>query len=362
MRLRLAVLFSMLSFASMTSALEVFLPAGGTANGVFFSDARIFNPTDHDIAIQAYYLPRGNQSNANEQPVTFTVPSRQMKIYDDVVATLLGRTDVGGIRFVSADEFVVTERVYALTTTNCGASSINPCTLGQFVQGRELASAMTRGIILQLEWSAKFRTNLGALNPNPVPARVTWRLYDKNNALVATSPSPVEMPPYAVIGPTSLTSALFYNVPATADLSDAWVSFVSDQPIFAYGSVVDNGSSDQTYVASMRDAGVPRSEPTTVTIHAKTWEFTQTVSGPLKKGDRVRFLVSSTEDTHGFALMDPEGNVLIDLGAMEEGAPPAERIITLTHDGTYSYVCTVFACGGSYMGHSQMYGEFAVSP
>lgn len=360
MRLRLALL--LMCFAPAALALEVFLPASGTANGVFFSDARIFNPNDREITIQAYYLPRGNRNNAGEQPVAFTVPSRQTKIYDDVVATLLQRTDVGGIRFVSPDEFVVTQRVYALTTTNCGAGSINPCTLGQFVPGRELASAMTKGVILQLESTAKFRTNLGAVNPNPVPARVTWRLYDRNNALVAISPSPVQMPPYAVIGPTSIVDALFYSVPPTADLSDAWVSFVSDQPIFAYGSVVDNGSTDQTYVASIRDAGTPGSELKTVTVQAKTWEFTQTIAAPLKKGDRVRFLVSSTEDTHGFALVDPEDNVLIDISGMEAGAPPVERTLELTREGKYYYVCTVFACGGSYMGHSQMYGEFVVGP
>jgi hypothetical protein len=363
MRMRLAVcVLSMWWCGSTAFALEVFLPASGTANGVFFSDARIFNPSDREIAVQAYYLPRGNHSNAGEQPVSFTVPPRQMKIYDDVVATLLQRTDVGGIRFVSADEFVVTQRVYALTSSNCGASSINPCTLGQFVPGRELATAMTRGVILQLESSPKFRTNLGAVNPNAVAAHVTWRLYDRHNVLVASSANPMEMPPYAVIGPTIITSPSFFDVPATADLSDAWVSFVSDQPIFAYGSVVDNGSSDQTYVASIRDAGVDGSETKGITVEARTWEFTQKIGGPLKEGDRVRISVSSMEDTHGFALYDPDGNLLFEVSGLDAGAPPVERTIDLTRDGTYFYVCTVFACGGSYMGHSSMYNEFVAEP
>ena len=62
--------------------------------------------------MQAYYLPRGNGSNAGEQPLTFTVPARQVRIYDDIVTTLLHRGDVGGIRFVSNDDFVgVVERV-----------------------------------------------------------------------------------------------------------------------------------------------------------------------------------------------------------------------------------------------------------
>ena len=359
--MRVARVLLVLSLCGSTAlfAGEVFLPVSGTVNGVFFSDARIFNPTDHEIAIQAYYLPRGNGNNAGEQAVAFTVPARQVKVYDDIVATLLQRGDVGGIRFVSADEFLVTQRIYALTSANCGSSPVNPCTLGQFVQGRERATAATKGVILQLKSNAKFRTNIGAVNPNSVPARVTWRLFDKNSALVASSAAPVEMPPYAVIGPTGITSPLFYGVPETADLSDAWVSFVSDQPIFAYGSVVDNGSSDQTFSSSMADSGVPGSELKTVTISARTWEFSQAVSAPLAKGDTVRFIVSATEDLHGFALHDPEGNELISM-TMEPDAPPQERTIVLPASGKYYYVCTVFACGGSYMAHQGMYGEFDV--
>jgi plastocyanin len=356
---RVLLLLTLLSGGTALYGGEVFLPVSGTVNGVFFSDARIFNPTDHEIAIQAYYLPRGNGSNAGEQAVAFTVPSRQVKVYDDIVATPLQRGDVGGIRFVSADGFLVTQRIYARTSANCGSSPVNPCTLGQFVEGRERATAATKGVILQLKSDAKFRTNIGAVNPNGVPARVTWRLFDRNSALVASSSSPIEMPPYAVIGPTGITSPFFYGVPETADLSDAWVSFVSDQPIFAYGSVVDNGSTDQTFIPSVADSGVPGSELKTVTISARSWEFTPAFSAPLAKGDRVRFIVSATGDLHGFALYDPEGNGLMSF-EMEPDAPPQERTIVLPASGKYYYVCTVFACGGSYMAHSGMYGEFDV--
>lgn len=361
MRVRLAVIVVSFWYAASLVAGEVFLPVSGTANNVFFSDARVFNPTDHEITIQAYYLPRGNGSNMGEQPVAFTVPARQARIYDDVVATLLHRGDVGGLRFVSPDEFLVTQRIYALTAANCGTSAINPCTLGQFVEGRNVASAAKNGVILQLKSSAKFRTNIGAVNPNNVPARVTWRLFDKNSALVASSHAPIEMPPYAVIGPTSITSPFFYNVPASVDLSDAWVSFISDQPIFAYGSVVDNGSTDQTFVPSAADTGVPGSELKTVTIAARTWEFTPAFSAPLMKGDRVRFILSSTQDTHGFALVDAEGNQLISIDALTAGEAPIERTIELPSSGTYYYVCTVFACGGSYLGHLGMGGGFEVA-
>ena len=41
----------------------------------------------------------------------------------------------------------------------------------------------------------------------------------------------------------------------TADLSDTWVTFSSDQPLLAYGSVIDNLNSAGTYVAAASDSG-----------------------------------------------------------------------------------------------------------
>lgn len=358
MRRRAAVVLFLLIFTTGVFAKEVFLPVSGTANNVFFSDARIFNPNDREITVQAYYLPRGNNSNAGEQPISFTVPKRQMKISDDIVKNLLLRADVGGIRFVSPDDFVVTQRVYALSTVNCGTGPLNPCTLGQFVQGLDLSAAVKKGVILQLKAGEKFRTNVGALNPNPVPATVTWRLYDKDNKLVSTG-APIVMPPYATIGPTSITTTFFFN-PGTADITDAWVSFDSDQPIFAYGSVVDNGSSDQTYIPASGDSGVtppvePEPQVKTVNINAINWDFIVTGATGLKAGDRVNFVIRAESGIHGIRLFSPSSDILIDLATVD--GVTTERTITLPVAGSYQYICTRTLCGA---GHEDMNGAFSV--
>lgn len=355
---RAAVVLFLLIFTTGAFAKEVFLPVSGTANNVFFSDARIFNPNDKEITVQAYYLPRGNNSNAGEQPISFTVPKRQMKISDDIVKNLLLRADVGGIRFVSPDDFVVTQRVYALSTVNC-AGPLNPCTLGQFVQGLDLSAAVKKGVILQLKAGEKFRTNVGALNPNPVPATVTWRLYDKDNKLVSAG-APVVMPPYATIGPTSITTTFFFN-PGTADITDAWVSFDSDQPIFAYGSVVDNGSSDQTYIAASGDSGVtppvePEPQVKTVEVNAINWQFILNGTAGLKAGEQVKFVIRAESGIHGFRLFSPSTNILIDLAVVD--GVSTERTITLPEGGSYQYVCTRALCGA---GHEDMNGAFSVA-
>lgn len=351
-----AVVLFLLTLTSSAVAKEVFLPVSGTANNVFFSDARIFNPNEKEITVQAYYLPRGNNSNAGEQPISFTIPKRQMKVSDDIVKNLLQRGDVGGIRFVSPDDFVVTQRVYALSSVNC-SGPLNPCTLGQFVQGLDLSSALKKGVILQLKAGEKFRTNVGALNPNPVAATVTWRLYDRNSTLVSTG-APFVMPPYATIGPTSITTTFFFNS-GTADIADAWVTFDSDQPIFAYGSVVDNGSSDQTYIPASADSGItPPVEPQvkTVDINAVNWDFIVTGATGLKAGDQVKFVIRAESGIHGIRIFAPSSATpLIDV-PLVDGAR-TERTVTLPVAGSYQYICTRSLCGA---GHSDMSGAFTV--
>src|SRR3954453_22151202 len=147
MRLRLFALTALLSIATVASAKELWLSiAGTTAGGTFRTDARIFNPsTTKDIQIQAYYLPVGNVNNSAVQPLPpITVLKRQQVIYNDVVASLFHSSGLGAIRLKSDDDFVATQRIYAV-------SSSGP--LGQFVAGVDASSAKSKGVIIQLQSS-----------------------------------------------------------------------------------------------------------------------------------------------------------------------------------------------------------------
>jgi hypothetical protein len=251
---RLALFCALAVIPTTLLAKEVFLAIAGSV-GVFRSDVRIFNPSQtKDIRIQAYYLPVGNISNTTVQPIAITVPKRQMLVYNDAVLSLFHSSGLGGIRLSSSDEFVATERIYATSTTAC-SGAVNPCTLGQFLNGVDSGSAQRNGVILQLNSPSGSapanRTNIGAQNPNNTTATVVWRVYDKNNALVGTAKT-IPMPPYAVISPSDIR-IFGASIPTSADLSETWVSFTSDQPILAYASVVDNGSTDQTYIPAAVD-------------------------------------------------------------------------------------------------------------
>ena len=128
-----------------------------------------------------------------------------------------------------------------------------PQRLGLSVEAYDSSEAMSAGVLLQLTAKPSFHTNLGAINTNNATANVTWRLYDKNNNLVAVSTR--AMPAYAVVAPTNMTS---FFTPGSADITDAWVSFTSDQPIIAYASINDDVTTDPTYIPMLTDSGLLR--------------------------------------------------------------------------------------------------------
>jgi len=364
MRLRLLTLVALSFFATMASAKEIWLSIGGTtASGTFRTDARIFNPsTTKDIQIQAWYLPVGNVNNSAVQPLPpITVLKRQQLIYNDVVTSLFHSSGLGAIRLKSDDDFIATQKIYAVAGGG---------TLGQYIAGVESSNVKSKGVLIQLQngagQSGTFHTNVGAANPNDSTATVTWRLYDKNNVLVGKE-HVIVMPPFGVIAPGGL-SGYAEDVPPTADLSDAWLSYSSDKPILAYGSVIDNVTTNPTYIPAAEDTGVastqtpgakvfvvtevggPTSKPSSITISPSI------ILGTLKPGDTVTFRVSAQDSSHGFRLIDPDGIALIDLSLIP-GAPAIERTVTLNTEGTWGYYCTNTSCSN---GHNSMQGTFPV--
>src|SRR5882762_9659899 len=174
MRLRLLLISTLFLVSTAASAKENWLAIGGTtAGGTFRTDARIFNPsTTKDIQIQAYYLPVGPNDNSGVQPISITVLKRQQLVYNDVVTSLFHSSGLGAIRLKSDDDFIATQKIYAVTAGG---------TLGQYVAGVDATNAKAKGVLIQLQnngsngQTGTFRTNVGAANPNPSTATVTWR-------------------------------------------------------------------------------------------------------------------------------------------------------------------------------------------
>lgn len=366
-RVRIALMLFSVVFAGTAFGKDVYLSISGKANG-FFTDARVFNPSfDKDIVITARYLPAGpvagHADNSGVATKALTIPKRSMVVFDDAVQSMFGGGPaLGAIRLTSDDDFVATQRIYAdkLASRQAG-------TLGQFVPGLDVTAAKLKGVVIQLKSGAdtlnslptSWRTNWGAVNPNAVPATVKMKLFDATS-LAAGSEKTFTLQPFGVLQPTELAS-FFGN--QGSNLSDAWFSFNSDQPIFVWGSVVDNGSEDPTFVTAFDDTGVepPAPQMTTVTIVAEDFRFVVTPSGPLKAGTQARFLISKATGSgaHGIRVTDSNFATLFeaDLTSSQQ-----ERIVSLPGPGQYFYVCTNSLCDFGSGQHFDMTGEFTVAP
>ena len=77
--------------------------------------------------------------------------------------------------------------------------------------------------------------------------------------------SGVVRPKTVTSGPSGMTAkamkagateiAGFFGNP-DRDLSNAWISYESNQPVFVYASVLDNGSEDPTFIPASEDTGI----------------------------------------------------------------------------------------------------------
>lgn len=337
-------------FAPFAEAKDVYVPIAGSI-GVFRTDARVFNPSyTKAITVQAYLLPTGNIDNSGVASISFDVPARQMKVYDDVLTSLFSATGLAGIRFSSPDDFAATARIFAQATNG---------TLGQFEVGVVAEDALLKGAILQLKSNTEFRTNIGLQNTEAATATVSLTLYGKDNAEVKTTS--IMVLPRGVIAPTEIKS--FFGGGITADLSDCWVSFDSNRALAAYGSVVDNATTDPTYVPAVADSGVkPPTQPTKeFNITARTFAYTITPAGggasttdafTVNKGDHVILNITAQDVTHGFSMspyvtsrsLNPGTTVRVEFDAIQSG--------------NFTFFCTV-TCGS---GHGGMNGTMTVNP
>ncbi len=350
---RLLMILALSVLATNVFAKEVFLSIAGTVSN-FHTDARIFNPsTTKDIVVKAYFLPAGvGNNNSGAASVDVNVPKRSMKVLDDVVTAVFSATGIGGIRLTCDDDFVATSRIYAATATG---------TLGQFVQGLDLTTAIKNGVLIQMKSSSAFRTNIGAANPNNATATVTWRLYDKNNALIG-APKVETFAPYAVLSPVNVTG--YFNS-GSADLSDAWVGFTSDQPIFAYVSVLDNSTTDPTYIPASVDTNPPSN--TTNTPTTKVFNVVES-SGVIavtpnpnniliNVGDTLEFHITSTDFTHGFEVFSPDSVAVVPDTHVPPGQAAIVKSFIVPKQGTYLYFCTISSCSA---GHGSMSGQIII--
>ncbi len=229
---------------SQFSATRYVLPGVAELNSGsnFHSDIRLYNGGSAPATVSLTYFPQQNVADA-KTAAPFTIAPGEVKAFDNVLPTLFGVTAGGGSVLATTatpSSLVASGRTYSRDAANG--------TFGQFIPGVipvEGVGAGDRPLqILQLEQSPNFRTNVGIveLTGNPVKVRLTLYLPDS----VATTSTEVDLQGnefrqfVGILG--SLNAANTYNGRIT-------VSVVSGSgKVTAYGSVIDRGTEDPTYV------------------------------------------------------------------------------------------------------------------
>jgi hypothetical protein len=242
---------------SQISSTRYILPGmaalSGTPGGAnnFHSDIRIYNGGSAQAAVTATFYPQG----ANSTPKVygpFTIENGGVRAFDDVVANQFASSGQGGsivLTTTAPTSMVATGRTY--TIDDRASAAAQGGTFGQFIPGVVPAQGIGAGDralqILQLEQSASFRSNLGLteLSGNPAHVRLTVYIPDsKTSVSTELDLAPNEFRQLGRVLDSFYPGQSTYNARISVEVTSG------TGRVAAYGSVIDNFSSDATYVPS----------------------------------------------------------------------------------------------------------------
>jgi hypothetical protein len=211
----------------------------------FHSDIRLYNGGSTSANVTLTYYPQ-----ANGTPVTmpaFTLGTGQVKAIDNVLPSFFNVASGGGSVVATTSttsSLVLTGRTYSLDPVTGG-------TFGQFIPGvtpssGSIGSGDTPLQILQLEQSSQFRSNVGLVETsgNAVHGKLTLVLPDSTaSAVIEFDLAANEFRQFGTIIQQAFTQTNpVYNARVIVQVTSG------SGRVAAYGSVIDNATSDPTYV------------------------------------------------------------------------------------------------------------------
>jgi hypothetical protein len=205
----------------------------------FHTDMRIYNggtsPVDVTLTFTGATVPNKVK----------TIGAGETLAVDNVLPTLWNITGGGSVVATTANEsqLVVTARTFSRDKTNGG-------TFGQFIPGVTAAEAVGNGDralqIVQLEESPAFRTNLGLVEVTGSPITVELLAYTPDSKVAARTVVPLGAGEYLQKG--GIFKSLGFNNVYNGRITARVISGTGR--VAAYGSVIDNRTTDPTYVPS----------------------------------------------------------------------------------------------------------------
>jgi hypothetical protein len=205
----------------------------------FHTDMRIYNGGTSAVDVTLAF------TGASVPAKVRTIAAGQTLAIDNVLPTLWNITGGGSVVATTASDaqLVVTARTFSRDKTNGG-------TFGQFIPGVTAADAVGNGDrtlqIVQLEESPAFRTNLGLVEVTGNGATVELLAFTPDSKVAAKATIPLAAGQYLQQGQIfkSLGFSNVYNGRITARVVGG------TGRVAAYGSVIDNRTTDPTYVPS----------------------------------------------------------------------------------------------------------------
>jgi len=221
-----------------------YLPAAAKSAGAqgsfFVTDLDIQNGDANPATYQLLWLPRGQNNSTPDASATFTLDPGAAVRYRDVLGAVFGFDDgaVGALAIASdSRDLQLMSRTY--NAPPAGG------TFGQAIPGYrddQLIAAGDRRRILFFTENGEFRSNLGLLNGTGEPIRIMWERFSPDGASLGTDQ--VDLPPW---GNVQLNRVFADAQPVEAAYIEVWTTTIGGA-FAAYGSVLDNQSSDPTTV------------------------------------------------------------------------------------------------------------------
>ena len=263
-RTRVVLCAAALALPSLVFADTVTLPAVtslpvGSAASPFFSDVRVFNPSyTGSVSVTAVYRCFLGACPAAAPQASFVLGPRESRAFDDMIlSTFNAPSTAGAVEFTSAGDSVrVTSRLYS--------PAAGGGTNGMFIPGMKVTQAYAVSVLTGLS-NGVFRTNIGIYNGSDIGTTATIRVF---NGATQLGTHTVNLGPRAgtqvnrifdVVGQAGLVTT---NAHAVVESSSA------SAPLFTYAAVIDNATSDSSFVAGQEDfpefGPVPTATPTPV--------------------------------------------------------------------------------------------------
>jgi Ig-like domain CHU_C associated len=211
-----------------------------TAGGKWQTDLRLYNGSAASTTATVEFFREGQWEAAATRELT--VESGQVAALDDVLQSLLGVTGAGGALRITTP--VDSALVPAARTFHARSDG----TFGQFVPAATEENAAAAGgealRILQVEESARFRSNIGLTEVSGAPATIEIRASLPGKKLAAVTQ--VELQPNEFRQLNGLLRSMGFEDAYNATVDVRVIGGTGS--VIAYASVVDNATQDPTYV------------------------------------------------------------------------------------------------------------------